>query len=52
MVRIGTDFNRLAHWANTHKTAAEAVTLIAHLVSYEQLLLAVARTREYGGNAP
>lgn len=39
-VGIGNDLNRLAHWANTHEPAAEAVTLIAHLVSYEQLLLA------------
>ena len=28
---------------NAHKTAAEAVTVIAHIVSFERSLLAVAR---------
>ena len=39
-------------WANTHKTAAEAVTVITHLVSFERSLLRVARIGEDGGDAP
>ena len=39
-------------WANTHKTAAEAVSVLTHLVSFERSLLAVARTGEDGGDAP
>ena len=39
--RIGKNLNQLARWANTHKAAAEAVTVIAYLVSFERSLLAV-----------
>ena len=52
IARIGNNLNQLARWANTHRTAAEAVTVIAHLVSFERSLLAVARTDEDGGDAP
>ena len=52
IARIGNNLNQLARWANTHRTAAEAVTVIAHLVSFERSLLAVARTGEDGGYAP
>ena len=48
---IGNNLNQLARWANTHKTAAEAVTVIANLVSFERSLLAVARAGEDGGDA-
>ena len=30
------------YWVNTHKTAAEAISVTAHLVSFERSLLAVA----------
>ena len=43
IARIGNNLNQLARWANTHRTAAEAVAVIAHLVSFERSLLAVAR---------
>ena len=43
IARIGNNLNQLARWANTHTTAAEAVAVIAHLVSFERSLLAVAR---------
>ena len=46
IARIGNNLNQLAHWANTHKTAAEAVSVIVHLVSFERSLLAVARIDE------
>ncbi len=43
IARIGNNLNQLARWANTHKTEAEAVAVIANLVSFERSLLAVAR---------
>ena len=46
--RIGNNLNQFARWANTHKTAAEAVTVIAHLVSFERSLREVARIDEDG----
>ena len=52
VARIGNNLNQLARWANTHRTAAEAVTVIAHLVSFERSLLTLARTGEDGGDAP
>ena len=51
IARIGNNLNQLARWANTHKTAAEAVTVLAHLVSFERSLLAAARIEEDGGDA-
>ena len=51
LARIGSNLNQLARWANTHKTAAEAVTVLAHLVSFERSLLAAARIEEDGGDA-
>ena len=52
VARIGNNLNQLAHWANTHASAAEAVTVIANLVSFERSLLAVARIDGDGGDAP
>ena len=52
IARIGNNLNQLARWANTHKTTAEAVSVIAHLVSFERSLLAVARIGEDGRDAP
>ncbi len=51
IARIGNNLNQLARWANTHKTAAEAVAVIANLVSFERSLLAVARFDGDGGDA-
>ena len=51
IARVGNNLNQLARWVNTHKTAAVAVTVIAHLVSFERSLLAVARIGEEGGDA-
>ena len=50
--RIGNNLNQLARWANTHASTAEAVSVIAHLVSFERSLLRVARVGEDGGDAP
>ena len=36
--RIGSNLNQIARWANTHKENAEAVEVIAHLVSIERAL--------------
>ncbi len=52
IARIGNNLNQLARWVNTHKTAAESVTVIAHLVSFERALREVARTDGSGGDAP
>ena len=52
IARIGNNLNQLARWANTHKTATEAVTVTTHLVSFERSLLAVAGIGEEGGDAP
>ena len=52
IARIGNNLNQLARWANTHKTAAEAITVIAHLVSFERSLRAVVRIDGDGGDAP
>ncbi len=43
IARIGNNLNQLARWANTHASAAEAVSVIAHLVSFEHSLIRVAR---------
>ena len=52
IARIGNNLNQLARWANTHASTAEAVSTIAHLVSFERSLLAVARIGRDGGDAP
>ncbi len=51
IARIGNNLNQLARWANTHASAAEAVSVIAHLVSFERSLLAVAGIGEESGDA-
>ena len=52
IARIGNNLNQLARWANIHASVAEAVSVIAHLVSFERSLLRVARLGEDGGDAP
>ena len=52
IARIGNNLNQLARWANTHASAAEAVSVIAHLVAFERSLLDVVRFDEDGGDAP
>ena len=39
--RIGNNLNQVDRWANTHKTAAEAVEVIAHLITIERALAAL-----------
>ncbi|WP_420448317.1 MobC family plasmid mobilization relaxosome protein [Candidatus Palauibacter sp.] len=51
IARIGNNLNQLARWANTHASTAEAVSVIAHLVSFERSLLTVARIGEEDGDA-
>ena len=41
VARIGNNLNQVARWANTHKTAAEAVEVIAHLITIERALAAL-----------
>ena len=42
LARIGANLNQIARWANTHKTAADAVEVIAHLIAVERVLAALA----------
>ena len=43
VARVGSNLNQLARWANTHPSEAEAVEVVAQLVSVERALLALAR---------
>ena len=36
LARIGSNLNQIARWANSHKGAAEAVQVVAHLVAIER----------------
>ena len=38
IARIGSNLNQLARWANTYKTAAEAVEVVTHLRAIEREL--------------
>ena len=38
LARIGANLNQLARWANTHKGRAEAVQVLAALLSFERTL--------------
>ena len=40
LARIGSNLNQLARWANTHTSALEAVTVIAHLTALSRELAA------------
>ncbi|MYH21652.1 MAG: MobC family plasmid mobilization relaxosome protein, partial [Acidobacteria bacterium] len=51
VARIGNNLNQLARWANTHRSAARAVTVIANLVAFERLLREVARFGAGSGDA-
>ena len=51
VARIGNNLNQLARWANTHTSAAKAVTVIANLVAFERSLRAVARFGGEDGDA-
>ena len=51
IARIGNNLNQIARWVNTHRTAAEAVSVIAHLVSFERALREAARFGGGGGDA-
>ena len=44
VARIGNNLNQIARWANANASAAEAVTVIANLVSFERSLVAVLRS--------
>lgn len=51
--RIGNNLNQIARWANTYKTAAEAVEIITALAAIErEILFLLPGDREAGGSAP
>ena len=43
VARVGNNLNQLARWANTHPSEAEAVEVVAQLVSVERTMLALVR---------
>lgn len=43
LARMGSNLNQIARWANTHKGAADAAEVIAHLVAIEQALASLRR---------
>lgn len=43
LARIGNNLNQIARWANRHKSAADAVAVIAHLVAIERELRSLSR---------
>ena len=49
--RIGSNLNQIARWANTHKSAAEAVEVVAHLAALERELGELLAGRGGGGAA-
>lgn len=51
--RFGNNLNQIAKWANTYKTAAEAVQIISALTALEREILSLlpGGTREAGGEA-
>ena len=49
LARIGNNLNQIARWANRHKSAAEAVEVIAHLVALEREVQEAFRSRAAGG---
>ena len=52
IARSGNNLNQLARWANTHPSKAEAVEVVAQLVSVERALLALARPGGEDTDAP
>lgn len=38
VARLGSNLNQISRWANRHKSAADAVEVIAHLVAIERVL--------------
>ena len=45
LARIGSNLNQIARWANTHKSAAEAVEVVAHLAAIERALASLSHVR-------
>ena len=50
VTRIANNLNQIGRWAKGHKTAAEAIEVIAHLITIERALapLKPAGSLEYG----
>lgn len=46
LARIGNNLNQIARWANRHKSAADAVAVITHLVAIERELRSLSRPGE------
>ena len=46
IARIGNNLNQIARWANTHKDAAEAAEVVAHLAAIEREIGELARRRK------
>lgn len=48
LARIGSNLNQIARWANQHKQAAEARTVLAGLIEIDRELSALRRSLEAG----
>ena len=40
LARVGNNLNQIAGWVNTHKKTADAVSVIAHLITIQRSVLA------------
>ena len=40
LARVGNNLNQIAGWVNTHKKTAEAVSVIAHLITIQRSMMA------------
>jgi antitoxin component of RelBE/YafQ-DinJ toxin-antitoxin module len=48
VARIGNNLNQIAAWANTHKSAGDAVQVVAHLAAIERELADVYKSFSEG----
>lgn len=49
--KVGSNLNQIARWANTHKSAADAVQVVAALAAVERILLSYRPSRDSGADA-
>ena len=51
LAKIGNNLNQIARWANTYKSAADAIEIVSHLRSIEQILDSSFSYRPNAGDA-
>ncbi|MHB8989216.1 MAG: MobC family plasmid mobilization relaxosome protein [Desulfobulbia bacterium] len=50
LAKIGNNLNQIARWANTYKSAADAIEVVPHLRSIEQMLDSFFSSRPTAGS--